>query len=49
MLGAAYGHIHDAAVHGKPQRIPLSDTRNNIATIRAFLDSAEKGAPVSLE
>jgi D-xylose 1-dehydrogenase (NADP+, D-xylono-1,5-lactone-forming) len=41
--------LYDAAVDGKPQRIPLSDTRNNIATIRALIDSAEKGAPVRLE
>ena len=38
--------LYDAAVLGKPQLIPLADTRNNIATIRAFLESAEKGAPV---
>jgi predicted dehydrogenase len=41
--------LYDAAVQGKPQRIPLSDTRNNIATIRALIASAERGAPVSLE
>jgi predicted dehydrogenase len=41
--------VHDAAVHGKPQRIPLSDTRHNIAAIRALIASAEKGAPVRLE
>jgi predicted dehydrogenase len=40
--------LYDAAVHGAPQRIPLSDTRNNIAAIRAFIASAEKGAPVKL-
>ena len=41
--------LYDAAVYGKPQRVPLSDTRQNIATIRALLASAEKGAPVRLE
>jgi predicted dehydrogenase len=41
--------LYDAAVYGKPQRIPLSDTRQNIETIRAFLASAERGAPVRLE
>lgn len=40
--------MYDAAVNGKPQRISLGDTRNNIATIRALLESAEKGAPVAL-
>lgn len=40
--------MYDAAVYGKPQRIPLSDTRNNIATIRALIASAEKGAPVKV-
>jgi predicted dehydrogenase len=40
--------MYDAAVHGKPQLIPLTDTRNNIATIRALVDSAERGAPLSL-
>jgi xylose dehydrogenase (NAD/NADP) len=40
--------LYDAAVYGKPQRVPLSDTRQNIATIRALLASAEKGAPVRL-
>jgi D-xylose 1-dehydrogenase (NADP+, D-xylono-1,5-lactone-forming) len=41
--------LYDAAVYGKPQRIPLSDTRQNIATIRSLLASAETGAPVKLE
>jgi predicted dehydrogenase len=41
--------LYDAAVYGKPQRVPLSDTRQNIATIRALLASAESGAPVKLE
>ncbi len=41
--------LYDAAVYGKPQRVPLSDTRQNIATIRALLASAELGAPVRLE
>lgn len=41
--------LYDAAVYGKPQRVPLSDTRQNIATIRALLASAEKGAPVKVE
>ncbi len=41
--------LYDAAVYGKPQRVPLSDTRQNIATIRALIASAESGAPVRLE
>ncbi len=41
--------LYDAAVYSKPQRVPLSDTRQNIATIRALLASAESGAPASLE
>lgn len=41
--------LYDAAVYGKPQRVPLSDTRQNIATIRALLASAESGEPVKLE
>lgn len=41
--------LYDAAVYGKPQRVTLSDTRANIATIRALIESAEKGAPIRLE
>jgi D-xylose 1-dehydrogenase (NADP+, D-xylono-1,5-lactone-forming) len=41
--------LYDAAVNGKPQRIPLSDTRHNIATIRALIASAETGAAVRPE
>ncbi len=41
--------LYDAAVYGKPQRVPLSDTRQNIATIRARLASAKEDAPVKLE
>lgn len=41
--------LYDAAVYGKPQRVPLSDTRQNIATIRALLASAESGAPVQVK
>lgn len=40
--------LYDAAVYGKPQRVPLSDTRANIATIRALIESAETGAAVKL-
>ena len=37
--------LYDAAVYGKPQRVPLSDTRQNIATIRALslAESAREG------
>ncbi|MGE5603121.1 MAG: Gfo/Idh/MocA family protein [Nitrososphaerales archaeon] len=41
--------LYDAAVYGKPQRVSLNDTRQNIATIRALLASAERGALVKLE
>ena len=37
--------LYDATVYGKPQRVPLSDSRSNVATIRALLASAEQGAP----
>lgn len=40
--------LYDAAVYGKPQRVPLSDTRQNIATIRALIASADSGAPVKV-
>jgi hypothetical protein len=38
--------MYDAVVFGKPQRIPLADSRNNVATITALLQSAREHSPV---
>jgi predicted dehydrogenase len=38
----------DAILLGKPPRIPLADSRANIATILALLESANTGKPVRL-
>jgi D-xylose 1-dehydrogenase (NADP+, D-xylono-1,5-lactone-forming) len=36
----------DAILHGKPNRISLADSRANVATILALLESARSGRPV---
>jgi xylose dehydrogenase (NAD/NADP) len=38
----------DAILNGKPPRISLADSRNNVATILALLESARTGKPVTL-
>jgi predicted dehydrogenase len=40
--------MYDAIVHGKPPRISLQDSRNNVATIVALLRSARENTPVTL-
>jgi hypothetical protein len=35
-------------VHGKPQRISLQDSRNNVKTILALLQSARESRPIKL-
>jgi predicted dehydrogenase len=40
--------LADAVLLGNPQRISLADSRGNVATILALLESAERGVPVSL-
>jgi predicted dehydrogenase len=45
------GEIEDmenAALDGKPQRVPLEDSRKNVAVIKALLESAQTGRPVVL-
>jgi predicted dehydrogenase len=40
--------MYDAIVHGKPQRISLQDSRNNVKTILALLQSARESRPIKL-
>jgi D-xylose 1-dehydrogenase (NADP+, D-xylono-1,5-lactone-forming) len=40
--------LADAILSGKPPRISLSDSRGNVATISALLDSARRRTPVTL-
>lgn len=40
--------MEDAVLDGKPQRIPLEDSRNNVALILACLESARTGQVVRL-
>jgi predicted dehydrogenase len=40
--------MYDAIVHGKPTRVTLADSRVNVATILALLQSAREGSPVAL-
>ena len=40
--------IADAVLLGKPTRISLDDSRGNLKTILALLESARSGAPISL-
>lgn len=41
--------LYDAIVYAKPQRIPLADSRKNVATILALLQSAREQAQVQLK
>jgi predicted dehydrogenase len=46
------GEIEDmetCVFEGKPQRISLEDSRGNVGVIKAFLDSARIGKPVTLD
>jgi len=38
----------DAILNGTPARVTLADSRGNVATIRALLDSASTGQPITL-
>jgi len=38
----------DAILLGNPQRVTLEDSRANIATIRALLESARENKPVKV-
>ncbi len=40
--------LADAVLSGKPPRVSLSDSRGNVAAIRALLQSAQSGEPVAL-
>jgi predicted dehydrogenase len=40
--------MYDAIVHGAPPRISLSDSRNNVKTILALLQSAREHRPIRL-
>ena len=41
-------NMADAILHGTAPRMSLADSRNNVATIQALLESAKKGQPVRL-
>jgi predicted dehydrogenase len=41
-------NMADAILDGKPTRMSLSDSRNNVATIQALLRSAKEGKPVRI-
>lgn len=41
-------NMAEAILDGKPTRMSLTDTRNNVATIQALLHSAKEGKPVSM-
>ena len=40
--------LGDAVLHGKAPRVSLSDSRNNLASILALLESSRTGQPVVL-
>jgi predicted dehydrogenase len=40
--------MYDAVVHGQPTRVTLADSRVNVATILALLQSARENRPVTL-
>lgn len=40
--------LADAVLLGRPQRVTLADSRANVATIRALLQSAREGKPVTV-
>jgi D-xylose 1-dehydrogenase (NADP+, D-xylono-1,5-lactone-forming) len=47
-----FGEIEDmenAVLDGTPQRVSLEDSRNNVAVIKALLESAQTGGPVMLD
>jgi len=41
-------NMADAVLDGKPIRMSLTDSRNNVATIQALLRSAQAGKPINL-
>lgn len=41
-------NMADAILDGKPIRMSLADSRNNVATIQALLRSAKEGKPITL-
>jgi predicted dehydrogenase len=41
-------NMADAILHGAPTRMSLVDSRNNVATIQALLESAAKRQPIRL-
>ncbi len=41
-------NMAEAILEGKPQRVGLEDSRNNVKAILGFLESAKKGKPVRL-
>ncbi len=42
-------NLADAVLEGKPPRVSLADSRHNVATLAALLQSAREGRPVSLK
>ncbi|MGB7567800.1 MAG: Gfo/Idh/MocA family oxidoreductase [Chitinivibrionales bacterium] len=47
--GGEIEDMENAALDGAPQRIPIENSRANVAVITAFLESARTGNPVMLE
>ena len=41
-------NMADAILNGQPPRVSLEDSRNNVATIKALLRSAQEGKPVTM-
>ncbi len=41
-------NMADAILNGQPPRMSLADSRNNVATIKALLRSAQEGKPVTM-
>jgi len=41
-------NMADAILNGQPPRVSLADSRNNVATIKALLRSAQEGKPVTM-
>lgn len=40
--------LADAALHGRPPRVSLAESRGNVATLVALLESAREGRPIRL-
>jgi predicted dehydrogenase len=41
-------NMADAILDGRPIRMSLADSRNNVAAIKALLRSAQEGRPVNM-